>query len=187
MIILSAHRDKVIPEYKFTYKGGKFVGLLDNIIGELVSIGILENPCIQELEKEGTIQYYFNTGEEFGMLINPPQLTDKDLVIVVDVCSGEQYKDVDVAFENTSNVKEFDKLVENLQWEGYKISSKSYTGEVDDWDEAFSWVELNIPVFSFIIPIDAPDDNWHGNEGEISIERFNIAKNILTRTISYLI
>lgn len=187
MIIISAHRDTVIPNYELGYKNGQFKGLLDNFIGRLVSYLILSDPSIIELEKQGKITFYENLGEEFGILTNPPNVTKDDIIIVVDICAGNQYTKFDIAFENIKGVKNINDVIANLKWEGYKIGHRLYTEAIEDEDESWSWIQQKIPVFSFIIPIAAPNDNWHGNDATITIEKVMKAKDILIRTISYLI
>ena len=185
MIVLAAHRDTVKPNYKLEYKNGKFEGLIDNFIGRLVTYYTLLDPSIVELEKQGRISFYENTGEEFGLLVNPPKLSKKDTVVVVDVCSNKKYKGYDIALENISG-KDFSGLINGLNWEGYNILTAKYTGKEEDADEAFSWHDKGIPVVSFIIPIESINEGWHREDSLISIEKILKAKDILVRIICYL-
>jgi len=190
MILISAHKDTVFNNPKMDYKDGKHIGLLDNQIGILVAnLSLYSNDIIYELEKSGKIQYYFNEGEEFGLLTNPPKLTKKDIVIVVDVCSDKKYKGYDVAIENIWNIEDIDGIIENLKWEGYKVLKSDYTGDLSDEDEAFSWVEQKVPVMSFIIPIEAINDGWHRiqQDNTITYQKVKKAANCLTRLICYTI
>lgn len=190
MILLSAHKDVVFHPYKFEYSNGVFKGLLDNAIGVIMVNSIVsEDQNILNLEKAGKLKLFFGEGEEWGISDDFPALIKKDLVIVVDVCSGSQYKGLDFSLENISGVNPnmSKRLKESLEWEGFKIRVKKYDGNPDDEDEAFAWHKKGIPVISFIVPIEdgSKDTGWHNDDCTITIEKFNKAKQGLKRLINY--
>lgn len=192
MILLSAHRDKIKSEYRFEYKNGKFTGLLDNAIGEyLISDLMISDPALRKLEKMGKIGLFFGDSEEWSTITDMPRLTTKDLVIVVDVCSGNQYNGLSFSLENINGIEkgQLKKVKESLEWEGFKFRTKLYDGNPDDEDEAFYWVEKGIPVISFIIPIENGSKNtgWHVDDCSISIDKLVSAKQGLTRLLNYLL
>jgi hypothetical protein len=164
MILLSPHTDTVFNNPKLAYRDGVHQGLLDNFIGVLVCyLALYQHEGMRRLEREGHVRIYHNRGEEFGYLSDeaPALDADEDVVIVVDVCAGEAYENVDVSLENIWQFPEIDDIVAELRREGFCIRTKPYTGDEEDADEAFSWVERGIPVLSFIIPVQAPEHNWH--------------------------
>lgn len=164
MIVLSPHSDTVFNHPRIAYHNGVHEGLLDNFIGILVCyLALYQHPGMRNLEREGHLRIYHNRGEEYGYLSDEPPTLDakEDVVIVVDVCAGERYKDIDVSLENIWEFPEIDEIAAELRREGYRILTRPYTGDEEDADEAFSWVERGIPVLSFIIPVQAPEDNWH--------------------------
>lgn len=186
MILLSAHRDIVRTDIPFKYSNGVYSGLLDNEIGRLVMYSILNNPSVRELEKQGRIKLWENQHEEFGLTIDFPTLDKKkDFVINVDVCAGERYKDFDIGIENLYG-NGFVDMLNGLEWEGYKYYFSEYTGDPVEADEMDQWVEKKQPGLSFIIPIECPNDNWHGM-ATITIEKVQKAIQILTRLICYLV
>jgi hypothetical protein len=192
MILLSAHKDLVMNNYRFEYKDGEYIGLLDNTIGVLVCNSLmLEEPNIVKLEKQKKVSLFFGSGEEWGLHDDFPKLTKKDIVIVVDVCSGNEYKGLDFSLENISgiSVNKINTLKENLIWEGFKLRNKKYNGSPDLEDEAYSWHELGIPVLSFIIPIEngSKETGWHNDDCTITIEKLSKAKQGLKRTLNYLL
>ena len=78
MILLCAHTDQIHNGLPLSYKNGKMTGLLDNFIGNLILYAaIFDDPTLVELEKRGEIGIYHNTGEEFGLLVNPRGLQKK--------------------------------------------------------------------------------------------------------------
>lgn len=192
MILLSAHKDVVFHPYNLKYENGKFIGLLDNYIGQLIVNGLfLEEPNLIKFERDGSLKVFFGGGEEWGRQDDFPKITKKDLVIVVDVCSGSQYKGIDFSIECISGVKDKDvkTLKENLEWEGFKMRTKKYDGNPDDEDESYHWVKLGIPVMSFIIPIEngSKDTGWHNDDCTIAIEKVLKCKQGLKRLINYLL
>ena len=192
MILLSAHRDTIMKDYAFKYENGVYTGLLDNAIGVLLAqLVVFDDPIVAKLEKQGEVKLWFGDGEEWGILECPIKVTNKDLVIVVDVCCGEQYDGFDCSIENISGIhkKDLTDLRESLEWEGHKVRFKNYDGTPDDEDEAFKWVEKKIPVFSFIIPIEAGSEEtgWHNEDCTITYEKMLKCRQILKRTINYML
>ena len=165
-ILLSAHRDTVMPNYKLSYKNGVYKGLLDNFIGVLVTNSVLISEVnVSELEKEGRIKVFYSTQEEWGMSNDFPILNPDDICIVVDVACGDQYKGVDFALENIWGIdkKMVKDIREHLEWEGFKLKTKVFDGNPDDEDEAWQWKDKGNSVISFIIPIQpgSKDTGWH--------------------------
>lgn len=192
MILLSAHKDTVMNNYRFEYKNGQFVGLLDNAIGVLVCNSLLleeANLCV--LEKMKKIGFFFGDSEEWGTITDLPKLKKEDIVIVVDVASGPQYKGLDFSLENISGFKPGDiqDLKESLEWEGFVLRTKVWDGNPDDEDEAYKWKELGQKVISFIIPIEngSKGTGWHVPDCTISVEKVTKAKQGLKRLINYTI
>lgn len=182
MILISAHQDVVRTDIPMRFEEGKLVGLLDNYIGQFVALSVMNNNSIKELEKQGKVKFFFNQHEEFGLSVGFPDLDrKKDIVINVDICAGKRYKNKDIGLENCYKLPTF--VIPSLKWEGFKITTFEWEG--NDPDEADQWVEKKIPVVSFIVPIDCPNDNWHG-EASIPFERIQKAILILTRLICYL-
>jgi len=164
MILIAPHTDTVFNNPKIAYRDGIHIGLLDNFIGVLTTyLALYQHEGMRRLEHEGHIRIYHNRGEEFGYLSDEPPALDaeEDVVVVVDVCASDAYADLDVSLENIYEFPEIDEIAAELRREGFRIGMKPYTGDEADADEAFSWVERGIPVLSFIIPIQAPENNWH--------------------------
>lgn len=192
MILLSAHKDTVMNDYRFEYKDGVFIGLLDNTIGVFICNSlILEEPNLVKLEKQNKVGFFFGNGEEWGLHDDFPKLTKKDIVIVVDVASGDQYRNIDFSLENISGftATKIKDIKEHLEWEGLKLKTKKFYGNPDDEDESWQWKELGIPVISFIIPIENgnKDTGWHVGDCTITIEKLNKAKQGLKRLINILL
>ena len=188
MILLSAHKDTVFYPYKLSYNKGIFKGLLDNTIGVLVVNSLLmEEPNLAFLEKKGELGLFFGDSEEWGTITEMPKLEKNDIVIVVDVASGSQYKGVDISLENISGfTKSFIKeKKECLEWEGFKIKTKFYDGNKDDEDEAWFWKKQGNKVISFIIPIEG--ESWHQDNCTITIEKVVKSKQILKRLLNYIL
>lgn len=188
MILLSAHKDTVFYPFNFSYNNGIFKGLLDNYIGQLVVNSLLiEEPNLALLEKRGELKLFFSDSEEWGTITDMPKLEKNDIVIVVDVASGSQYKKVDISLENISGfTKSFIKeKKECLEWEGFKIKTKLYDGNKDDEDEGWYWKKQGNKVMSFIIPIEG--ESWHQDNCIITIEKVVKAKQILKRLLNYLL
>lgn len=183
-LIISSHRDVVRNDIPLRIENGYYIGLLDNLVGNIISYAVLQNKSIVELHKQGKVKFFFSEYEEFGMNTDFPTVDKKqDTIINVDVCSGSRYNKCDIALENVYKISK--DTLSAISWEGYNIRYKDYNGASIDTDEAFEWVKLDVPVLSFIIPIEAPNNNWHG-EAKISIEKVNIAIQILTRLLCYL-
>lgn len=191
MILLAAHTDTVFNNPKIGYADGQHVGLLDNFIGVLVTyLSLYQHESMRRYETEGRLRIYHNRGEEYGHLTEPPALNpETDVAVVVDVCSSDAYEGYDVSFENVSNLPDLEDVIAELQREGFRIRYKPYTGEPNDNDEAFSWVARGIPAFSFTIPIQAIDHNWHRIQCDNTIHSDVVAKAalILTRTVLHLL
>ncbi|MBS1643606.1 MAG: hypothetical protein JST36_01075 [Bacteroidetes bacterium] len=191
MILLAPHTDTVFNNPKIAYENGQHIGLLDNFIGVLCTyLTLYQHEAIRALEQDGELKIYHNRGEEYGYLLDPPDLDPgEDLVIVVDVCAGDHYQDIDVSFENIWNFPDIDETIAELRREGYRIAQRPYTGDPADTDEAFAWIEKGIPVLSFIIPIQAKENNWHRIACDNTVAATVVAKaaNCLARFISHLI
>lgn len=192
MILLSAHKDTIMNNYLLEYKKGKFIGLLDNAMGMLVCNSLLlEEPNLCILEKMGKLGLFFGESEEWGTITPLPKLKKEDIIVVVDVASGAQYKGLDFSLENISGFKpdKIQGLKESLEWEGFILRAKVWDGNPDDEDEAFKWKELGHKVVSFIIPIEngSKDTGWHVADCSITIEKLAKAKQGLKRLINYLL
>lgn len=192
MILLSAHLDRVRSDFDLRYDKRQLTGLLDNILGVMTIYHILlADRNIEWLEKKGKLKIWHNFSEEWGGLDDTMPKLDKkkDVVIVVDVCGGKRYKDLDFTIENISGLsKPVQKdIAYFLKTEGFAAKVKEYTGDPSEADEAFSFRKLGIPVVSFIIPIDCPDDSWHRIQDDTSIDlrKWRIACEGLKRLICY--
>jgi len=193
MILLSAHLDRVHSSFDLSYENGKVKGLLDNMLGVmLVYSALLEEPHLVRLEQEGKLKVWHNTSEEWGELDSTlPKLDPKhDMAIVVDVCAdAKRYADIDFAIENVSLAEKTAgfELGMFLQWEGFKISYKPYSGNEAEEDESWYFRERGIPTISFIIPIEAPNNGWHRiqDDSSIDIGRLHRCKLGLIRTINF--
>lgn len=191
MILLSAHRDTIRSHYRLDYENGKYIGLLDNAIGVLVVNGLfISEPVLCGLERAGRIKVCFGDSEEWGTITEMPKLKKDDIVLVVDVCCGKQYDNIDISLENISgfNKKKVNELKENLEWEGFRIKTKMFDGNPEDEDEAFFWNRIGQRVISFIIPIKCQGKTgWHIDNCTISIENVVKSQQILKRLINYLL
>lgn len=188
MVVLSAHRDVIKNNYRFEYKNGNYVGLLDNLIGVLVANLMLEDKSIEYLEKKGEIGLFFGTGEEWGLTNDFPKFDNKkDIIIVVDVASGNRYKGYDFALENISGFtdKEIKNFSGNLKWEGHKILVSKFDKKLDLEDESWKWIDKGFKVISFCIPIEG--ESWHKDNCKISITKLNKCKQGLKRLINYVL
>ena len=190
MIVISSHIDRVTQEYNLTLDRGVHGGLLDNQIGVLLSyLAIYDDSNLLRLEQAGKIKVWHSRGEEWGMLYDPPkQIGKEDLVIVVDVSSGKRYNGYDFHVTNISGVpdKKIKEIAENMEWEGFKVKWKKYTGAEEDEDESWSWVNLGIPVMSFEIPIeDPPECRWHTEKCKVTVEKILRCRHGLKRLIAY--
>lgn len=187
MILLTSHIDNVKMDIQsIKYEGGKVEGLLDNWVGNLVLyLTLFSNPIFKQLELEGRIKIYHNTGEEFGLLIDAPTLKEGDMVINVDVCSNKDW-DYDVVLDNCWNINT-NKIKSFLEWEGYKVLVKKYTGKVEDEDESFEWIKRGIPTISFTIPIKSQNDGWHRTDSKCDYDTIKKASYILQRVICYYV
>ena len=191
MILLAPHTDTVFPNPKIAYKEGVHSGLLDNFIGVLTTyLALYQHEAIRQLERDGVLGIYHNRGEEYGYLLDAPELNpEEDVVIVVDVCANDDYAGIDVSLENIWKFPNIEEIVAELQREGYKIRTRPYTGDPADTDEAFCWVEKGIPVLTFTVPVQAKENNWHRIECDNTVSSDVVAKatNCLARFISHLL
>lgn len=192
MILLSAHRDTIRPDYKLEYSNGSYVGLLDNFIGRLlVDTLITTDKNISWLEKSGTIKVFYGEGEEWGLTYDFPKISKEDIVICVDVASGNRYKEYDFSVENIIGISEdeINRIQGDLKWEGYNVLVREYDGNPEDEDEAWKWKELGHKVMSFIIPIEngAEETGWHVDDCSITIEKIRKCKDGLSRLINFLV
>jgi hypothetical protein len=191
MILLSAHRDTIKPNYKLTYENGSYFGLLDNFIGRLVLDSlIISDINISWLEKEGRIKIFYGEGEEWGLTYDFPKISNEDIVICVDVASGKRYNGYDFAIENMSGFSEDEmNRIQDIKWEGYNALVREYDGNPEDEDEAWKWKELGHKVLSFIIPIEngSEETGWHVDDCTISIEKIRKCKDGLSRLINYMV
>jgi hypothetical protein len=187
MLVLSAHTDVVRTDIPLTNNKGTLQGLLDNFAGVLCMYSaVYSNQSIQHALSVGDIKIFHNNHEEFAYAVDFPELDpEKDFVINVDVCAGDRYKNVDVGIENLYG-KGIAEILNTLEWEGFKFYFCEYTGDPEEADEMDQWAEKKIPGLSFIIPIECPNDNWHG-KAELSMEKMKKAILILQRLICYLL
>lgn len=184
-ILLSPHMDTVRYPFKLGLSQGVHTGLLDNMVGVLATYAaIYGNQSVLELVKNGKIDVFHNWHEEFSLQAEFPEMSTQDLVIVIDVCSGASYSAYDFVIENYKGV-DHSKFFDWLFWEGFNFRTKPFDG-VDGEDEAWQWVQRGIPVLSFIIPIESPNDNWHGEESKITSEKLSKAVLGLQRLICCL-
>jgi hypothetical protein len=188
MIILSAHKDTVIDDYRLSLgKEGHF-GLLDNMIGIIACYAaVYGNPSLMRMVQDGSLRVIHSNHEEFA-IDDLPSVGQSDTVIVVDVASGDGMKGKDFSIENIANIPEDEiaNLAESLEWEGYCIKVKMYDGTPDDEDEAWTWRKKGARVVSFIIPIDSPNDNWHGQDSSLQVNRMKKAIQGLCRVVNYI-
>ncbi len=188
MILLSPHTDTVFNNPKIAFQKGQHIGLLDNFIGVLTTyLALYQHESMAQLERDGHIGIYHNRGEEYGYLTDAPTLDpNEDAVIVVDICADETgYEGFDVSIENIHNYPDLDEIIAELEREGFRIRVKAFIGDERDRDEAFSWIELGIPVVTFTIPIKAVHNNWHRVQCDNTVEYAVVAKaaNCLTRFV----
>ena len=192
MILVSSHIDRCIQDFKLAYDKGVHKGLLDNWLGILVSyMALYDDKNLAWLETHGQIKFFHGQAEEWALDYDLPKLGKNDIALVVDVCSGSQYKNFDFSLENISGFsdKEIKDLKESLMWEGMKVRTAKYTGDPDDEDEAFQWHKKGIKTMSFIIPIHCIDDGWHRTQqdGIVTYDSVKTAVHGLKRTIVYLL
>jgi hypothetical protein len=167
-------------------------GLLDNFIGNLVLYSaIFDDPTLVELERRGEIGIYHNTGEEFGLLVNPPKVTKKDIVICVDCWCGEVSElkqNYDVSLDNLFGFSstEITELRECLEWENHLVLFRKFNGSAEDDDESWLWHGRAGKCLTFDIPVKAPDNSWHRDDATISVESILKCRQILKRLICYL-
>jgi hypothetical protein len=193
MILLSAHNDTVYNSPPLAFHNGVHSGLLDNHIGVLLAyLTLYDDPNIIHLEKASQIALFHSKCEEWGLSYDFPKLNQKkDIIIVVDVCSGEQYNKYDFSIENISRFteKEIKELKEHFRWEGFNPLVKKITWNPDEEDEAFIWAEKGFKVMSFIIPIQSVNDGWHRIQSDCSIgsDKIILCRQGLKRLINYLV
>lgn len=190
MILLSAHKDTVMNNWPLKYDRGKFVGLLDNWVGvTTITTLLLTEPAIEVLVKKKILKLFYGDTEEWGTITSIPKVSKKDIVLVVDVCAGNRYKNIDLSLENISGFgnNKIREIKENLIWEGFGIKTKFYTGEHEDEDEGWAW-KGKCKVISCIIPInDEKGTGFHQCDCTITLDSFKRSMNALKRLICYLI
>lgn len=188
MILLCAHSDQIKNGLTLSYKNGKLKGLLDNFAGILVLYSaIFDDPSLIELEKKGQIGIFHNTGEEFGLLNNPPKVSRNDIVICVDVwCMDKKY---DYSLDNIYGFskKEISNLKESLNWERHSVLFRKFTNNQDEADESWLWRKNVSRCLTFSVPIEVKNNEWHGDDATISIERIIKCRQGLKRLICYLL
>ena len=195
MILLSAHLDRVHQSFKLSYDNGKLIGLLDNILGVMVvHHALMDEPNIARLEREGELKIWHNQQEEWGGLDETcPKLTQKDFVIVVDVCAGgEKYAGLDFTIENCYGMSP--KTLEGLKLmlteeSGFKTKVTEYAQRANEADETWSFIERGIPCISFTIPIQGKDDAWHRiqQDNSIDYEKIKLCVEGLKRIICWAV
>ncbi len=192
MILLCAHRDTVRPDGFPHLINGLYTGLLDNALGMFAAQAvILRNHSLQRLASSGKLGVYHADDEEFLLPLLPENLPARpDLALVVDVVSGEKYKNIDAAIENICmpNVGAGKELQEFLAAEGYTVTVKDFTGDTMDEDEAWMWREQKVPVMTVLLPIDAKASgycNWHNTDCTCPLDRMVRFLDVLTRIICY--
>lgn len=189
MILLSAHQDIVTPFNDIGFENGEHTGILDNFLGMLaIYIAFYRDRSIFHLHKQGKLSVFHSIHEEF--LLGHYEGEVPKFVIVVDVASGKQYKDIDFSLENISvpNREKFEQdVVESLRSEGFRFTTKDYTGEAKDADESWLWKEKSIPVVSLILPIEPKDEvlGWH-TLARCKANRMSKFAAALTRLICFL-
>ena len=193
MVLLSAHKDVVKHPFKLSFNGDRYVGLLDNWIGmTAVNTLLTTEPAFAIMAARGLLSAFFGDTEEWGTISGMPQMSPSDLVIVVDVCSGPPYRNLDFSLENVWGLKKrrVEDLVDNLRWEGFRLRMTPYTGADEDEDEAFYWVKKKVPVLSFIIPIHENGrrgTGWHSEDCWISLREFKTGVQGLKRLVNYVV
>jgi len=187
-ILLSSHLDRIIQDYALEYHNGVHKGLLDNFIGILTTYLVLYDDInIRDLEKRGKIIIWHGKSEEWGILKNPPKLSNDDIAIAVDVADGKHYRGRDFVIENMSgfSTEELVDIKETLGWEGLNFHLRRYTGDPMDEDEAWQWRERGVRTMSFIIPITGKDCSWHRAQMDntVSSDRVKSAAHGLKRLL----
>ena len=189
MILISSHIDRVIQEYDLSFSNGIHKGLLDNIAGILLTYLVLyDDQNLIDLEKEGKLKIWHGKGEEWGILKNPPKLTKKDLVIVVDIADEDNCEGKDFTLENISGLSDtsIKELKDNIEWQGMSCKTKKYNANPEDADESWQWIELGIPVISFGIPIKG-DFHSIKMDNTVTVGKMKICRQGLKRVINHFI
>ena len=187
MILLTAHTDVVRHDIPLTNTNGTMKGLLDNFAGIVcLYSAIYQNKSLQLALKKGDLKIFHSNHEEFGYDQEFPELNpETDYVINIDVCAGKRYKDLDGGIENYwgTNIAH---VLDTLEWEGFKFYFCTHGSVPDEEDEMDQWIQKGISGLSFIIPIECPNDNWHG-KASISMEQMTKSILFLQRLICYLL
>lgn len=197
MILLSAHKDTVKHPFKLSAQNGWHTGLLDNFVGMLVSyLCVYGNDSLVRMFKDGEIGFFHSEHEEFG-LDDLPKVQGGDTVIVIDVACGDRYTGKDFVIDTWTgfDAKHTLDILENMAWEGFNFEPKPLeeaSDESDTWAKHSEKDSLRYPendpirVVSFIVPIAAPDDNWHGEKAAITADAIAKSARALQRLICYL-
>lgn len=188
MLIISAHLDRVYQEFQLSYAAGTMTGLLDNYIGVLLTFSTLfDDENLVALEKEGKIALYFNRGEEWGRLTNPPTVGKSDTVLCVDVWCPP--KPCEFSLDNIWGFTETElkELREGLEWEGFNVLCRKFSNNKDEEDESWSWHGKAGKTLVFSIPIIAKEDGWHRQDCSVSVDTILRCRQGLKRTICYLL
>ena len=192
MILLSSHLDRVRQEFPLAFVKNAHVGLLDNFVGVLVTyLALYDDPNLLKMEWAGKVRIWHNRAEEWGRLSERGfRIRKTDVVVVIDVAAGDNYKGLDFAVENIWGIpkRRLNELKKDLEWEQFRIKWKTWEKDPDFQDEAWQWKKKGIPAMSFIVPIvgSSPGDNWHGTESRVDAQHVIIAKEGLKRLISGL-
>ena len=194
MILISSHIDRVITDYKLSFKQGMHTGLLDNTMGMLLTyLTLYSDENLLRLENEGKLRIFHGRSEEWGELRNAPRLTKKDIALVVDVVIPEKADlKYDFILDNIGGYskKRVSEIKELLEWEGFKVKTKLYDGNPDDEDESWQWRKKGIRGMGFMIPIQGANDGtgWHSihQNNHVSSNKMLICQQGLKRLICAL-
>jgi len=181
----------VFHPYRLSFQNGRWTGLLDNFIGQLVCNSLLlSEPNLALLARQGKLGLFYGDSEEWSTITPLPALKKSDLVIVVDAACGKQYAGMDFGLENISGLtaREVKALKDSLAWEGFTPRVKRYDGTPEDEDEAWKWRALGHKIISFIIPIEggSKGTGWHVDDCSITVEKVARCQHGLKRTLNYL-
>ena len=193
-ILLSSHQDTVQEGYNLSFENGEHKGMIDNFGGILLTyLTLYSEENLIRFEKEGKIKIWHSKGEEWGRLDNAPEMDKDDIILVVDCADLPHYDEIDFSIENISGFSEDEvvALKEDLQWQGFKVSTKMMDKNCgDDEDESWKWEEKGYRTMSFTVPIDCGlSRGWHRHQQDnsVSLEKMNICKKGLKRVLCHLL